>query len=444
MDFPKNFPDTKLIKLEENFRSTQPILGLTNTIIGSAKEKYTKCLFTKRKGGVLPQLVSAADETSQSEWITEKIKQYRKNGSNLRDIAVLFRSSFHSFDLEVKLAKAGIPFAKYGGLKFAEAAHIKDVLAHLRVFQNPQDHLAWHRILTLLPGIGSVTARKIIAWVDSRPSLERFQEYIDKEKKKIRVLEELSELFTQLSQPEVTVNSQVEMVRKYYESFMVKKFDNYPKRLKDLDYLQEWSVPFTNLEQFLTDMALEPPQVNRAPSDFLDRPDFLTLSTIHSAKGLEWDVVFLIHAADGLFPSSHYLFKEDELEEERRLMYVACTRAKNQLLITYPEIGRDSYYGDNSLDASEFIRGIGADLLKRTNARGMLGRAKSLRTDSYGRKSIKTPRGITLTVGDVMKHPELGTGIILELVSHNKARIFFKKSGIRTIDIRSTKLGKVG
>ncbi len=439
MDFPKIFPDAKIIKLEENFRSTQPILELTNAIISRARQKYTKCLYTKREGGCLPQLVVAYNESEQSEWITKKILFLIKEGFQLKDMAVLFRSSFHSFDLEVQLARAGIPFAKYGGLKFAEAAHIKDLLAHLRVFLNPHDHLSWNRILKLLPGVGQATANKIIKWLDSDiPSIERFREYVKNQKGKMKILNELVKLFDELSEPSLEVSDLVSIVRKYYTPIMTSKFDDYPKRIRDLDYLQEWCEPFKTLEQFLTDMALEPPEVNRAPSDFAERPDFLTLSTIHSAKGLEWNVVFVIHAADGYFPSRHCLYQDEELEEERRLMYVACTRAKEQLFIVYPEMGKDSYYGQVYLEMSQFVRGFDGHLTDVVRARDSLYQTAGERPI----ESVRTVRGLKVKAGDVLRHPDLGMGVVLELMDHNKARVFFKKRGIRVIDLKSVKSGQ--
>ncbi len=444
LEFPAIFPDTRIIKLEENFRSRQPILNLTNAIIERAMQKYTKCLFTRKKGGVLPEVVMAYNEAEQSKWIVKKIESLVAEGVKLRNMAVLFRSSFHSFDLEVQLARAAIPFAKYGGLKFAEAAHIKDLLAHLRVFLNPHDHLSWTRILKLLPGVGQATAHKVVKWLDSDvPTLERFKDYVNAQKGKMKILGELVKLFDLLSDPDLEVKDMVAITRKYYEPIMTQKFDDSPKRARDLDYLQEWCAPFKSLEQFLTDMALEPPEVNRAPSDFTERPDFLTLSTIHSAKGLEWQIVFVIHAADGYFPSRHCLFKHEELEEERRLMYVACTRAKEHLFITCPETGRDSYYGQVNLELSQFIRGLEGIFTDVTMARDMYYEGAS----GYKRKkesvsSVVTGRGFNVRAGDVLKHPELGMGVVLEIIDHNRVRVSFKKFGIRMIDLRAVKEGQ--
>ncbi len=444
MDFPRVFPDTRIIKLEENFRSSQPILELTNAIISRALQRYTKCLYTRRKGGVLPQVVVARDESEQSDWITEKIISLTRSGIKLKEIAVLFRSSFHSFDLEVELARSKIPFAKYGGLKFAEAAHIKDLLAHLRVFLNPSDHLSWHRILKLLPGIGQATANKVVGWLSSDvPSIERFKMYVKDQKGKMKILGELVGLFDLLSGQELEVKEMVSVVRKYYEPLMMSKFDDYPKRMRDLDYLEEWCAPFQSLEQFLTDMALEPPEVNRAPSDFAERADFLTLSTIHSAKGLEWKVVFIIHAADGYFPSRHSLHKDEELEEERRLMYVACTRAKDQLYIVYPETARDSYYGHVNLELSQFVRGLEWDYATVVRASDVYSECERSVADSRaGSGSVLTGRGFSLRAGDVLRHPELGMGVVLEVMGHKRARVFFKKQGIRLIDLRSVGSGQ--
>ncbi len=444
LEFPGIFPDAKIIKLEENFRSTQPILELTNAIIERARQKYTKCLFTSKSGGILPQLVVARDEAEQSCWIVEKIDSLRREGIPLREMAVLFRSSFHSFDLEVQLSKGSIPFAKYGGLKFAESAHIKDLLAHLRVFLNPHDRLSWNRILKLLPGVGQATANKVIKWLNADvPSLDRFKEYAATQKGKMKVLLDLVRLFDALSDPDLDVKDLVAITIKYYEPILTQKFDDYPKRARDLSYLQEWSAPFESLEQFLTDMALEPPEVNRAPSDFAERADFLTLSTIHSAKGLEWRIVFIINAANGYFPSRHSLLSDEDMEEERRLMYVACTRAKEQLYIVYPETGRDSYYGSVMLEMSEFMRGLDGTLTDVvTAAESLHGGGRQFRRAKKGISSVKTSRGFNIKAGDVFRHPDLGMGVVLEIMDRNRARVYFKKLGIRVIDLRTVKEGQ--
>ncbi|MFZ5948043.1 MAG: ATP-dependent helicase [Stygiobacter sp.] len=359
MEFPKLFPDTKIIKLEENYRSTQEILNFANHIIEQAVEKYPKFLYTKKVGGELPGIISAANQNMQSRFITERILELREEGVPLNEIAVLFRSSYHSFDLEIELNKANIPYQKFGGMKFIETAHIKDVLAFLRVASNPNDFVSWYRILLLHEGIGPKKAQQIIDAINlGRISISINPEHALAKKaddKIFNLFNLLHELHTKNQLPA----DKAELVIKYYEPIFVSKYDDFNKRKKDLEIFINIAEKYKSLESFLTDMALDPPQDSVADVEATDKEkEILTLSTIHSAKGLEWHSVFIIHAADGFFPSSQSFEKLETLEEERRLMYVASTRAKQNLYVCYPMQIFDRYQGFTIAKPSRFIEGI--------------------------------------------------------------------------------------
>ncbi|MFO7962749.1 MAG: UvrD-helicase domain-containing protein [Desulfobacterales bacterium] len=365
--FPERYPACKIIRLEENYRSVQPILSLSNQIIEMAAEKYDKRLFTSKKEGAAPLLVEAADEVSQSKFVIDRVHELRNRGVKLNDIAVLFRAGFHSFGLEIELAREGIPFNKVGGFKFVESAHIKDVLAHLRVLCNPRDRVSWQRILMLVENIGPLKARKIYETViQENRGVQGFVEtefssgiepHIDK----------LKSLYRTIEAQNPTVGDLGGIILEYYLPIVRRKFDDYPKRIKDLEQLLLIINRYGDLSLFLTDMALEPP--NTSVDDIMDagtsKEDRLTLSTIHSAKGLEWHTVFIIWALDGRFPSMYALEQEHLLEEERRLMYVAATRAKEKLYFLYPT----NIYDRNTnilLDRpSRFLYELGEDVLKK-------------------------------------------------------------------------------
>jgi len=336
MDFPKLFKDTKIITLEENYRSTQPILNLTNEVIRRAKEKFEKNLYTRKKGEKQPVFVDAEDENSQSRYVADKILELREEGVDLKHMAVLFRSGWHSNDLEVELASRNIPFVKYGGQKFVEAAHIKDVISYLRIVYNASDQVSWLRALLLIPGIGPKSAEKIINNI-----------VIDKGKviqTNALKKEEVTKLFDILKGIDSSKQNPakiIEIFLGYYQPLLKNKYDDFHKRINDLDSLLRIASRYKSLEQFLTDMALEPPERSIFEAGLKDKGDSaLTLSTIHSAKGLEWHTVFLIYVAEGHLPSYLSLEDEEGIEEERRLFYVAATRAKENLFLLKPHIDR--------------------------------------------------------------------------------------------------------
>jgi DNA helicase-2/ATP-dependent DNA helicase PcrA len=364
MDFPKHFPGARIIKLEENYRSTQPILNLTNEIIQRAKEGYEKRLFTRKSNGTRPKLIQAGSEQMQSQFVCQKILELREEGVPLWDIAVLFRSSFHSFDLEVELTRNKIPFVKRGGFQFMETAHVKDLLAYMRVLANQKDAVSWNRILLLLEGIGPGAAQKITNWLaGGANAVERLRSYSAKGKI-AQELKTLAQVLEEAAQAELP-SEQMQYLLQYYVPILKQNHpDDHPKRLRDLEHFQGMTERYRSLERLLSDMALEPPNDSVAGTLAVD-PDEgpLVLSTIHSAKGLEFHSVFIIWTLEGRFPSLYNSSPED-LEEERRLLYVAATRAKQNLFMSYPTRVFDKTLRMVLSRPSQFIDGISSRLLE--------------------------------------------------------------------------------
>jgi len=341
MEFPDLFPGTRIIKLEENYRSTQPILDLANAVIERAADKHTKILHAYRGAGGPPSLVQCSDEQAQSRFICQRILELREEGVSLDEIAVLFRSSFHSFDLELELQRADLPFVKRGGFKFIETAHVKDVLAHLRIVANLRDVVSWHRVLLLLDGVGPKTADDVFGHLAGAPTIEAVSERLAAYPRRgayAKDLGRLAALLAEIAPDELSPGEKVARVVGFYTPMLRQIHrDDFPKREKDLEHFITIAGRYRSLASLLSDMALEPP--TDSVGDVLAarvEEGLLTLSTIHSAKGLEWHTVFVIWLVDGRFPSYLNLHDGDEVEEERRLLYVAVTRAKDNLYLSYP------------------------------------------------------------------------------------------------------------
>ncbi len=360
--FPEKFPGTRVIKLEENYRSVQPILDLTNRIIDQAGEKFSKCLFTRKTGGRVPQLVATADEHLQSGFVASEILRLKRRGIPLADIAVLFRAGFHAFDLEIELTRRNLPFVKYGGFKFMESAHIKDLLAYLRITVAINDRLSWYRVFNLVDRVGPATAEKLFQAVSQHGigALESFC-------KKLPALGPLLEVIRAMAVEGLAPVSKGEAALKYYLPILRKKYDDHPKRLRDLEQLLSIMERYDQLPEFLDDMVLEPPAASVKDNLIADSQaqEHLVLSTVHSAKGLEWHTVFIIWALDGRFPSFRSLDNNDNIEEERRLMYVATTRARENLIITYPAQVYDRSSGTILYRPSRFLDSIAENFLER-------------------------------------------------------------------------------
>ena len=369
MDFPKEFPKARIFKLEENYRSTQPILNLTNEIINQAREKYPKHLFTHQKEGRPPVVVQAETENWQSRFVCQRVLELREEGVPLETIAVLFRSSHHSFDLEIELIKHGLPFVKRGGFKFIETTHVKDVLAHLRVLQNPRDAVSWNRLLLLIDGVGPKKSQSIIAAMAKETDMSaagsqnagwlKALKVQSEQKAGGSALKEVTRLFEDLLGVPGVPSEQLNRIYSYYTPHLSQRFDDYPKRIKDLEHLYAITERYMKLDEFLSDITLEPPSEAVSEIEPSGREDEkLILSTIHSAKGLEWHTVFIIWALDGKFPSMYSFDSDEEMEEERRLMYVAATRAQKGLYITYPVNVYDKVLGTVLSRPSRFLDGL--------------------------------------------------------------------------------------
>ncbi len=369
LDFPQFFEGARVVKLEENYRSLQGILDLANEVISRASEKYTKALFTQREGDLRPLLVRAQDEHTQSRFIAQRILELREEGVELSEIAVLFRSSFHAFDLELELQRRDLPFVKRGGFKFIETAHIKDVLAHLRVITNPIDAVSWMRILVLVNGVGNRRAERLIEEVVAAPDpaaalRESAANVGIRAQTALDGCARLSHLLSELRAEGRRPADQLAQAIDYYGPIMREAYpDDYPKRERDLEHFQNLAERYRSLDGMLADMALEPP--NDSIGDVLavePEEGYVTLSTIHSAKGLEWRVVFIIWAAEGRFPGPMSV-GADEIEEERRLMYVASTRARDELYLSYPIHMFDRAMGFVMGRPSRFLEDLSADIL---------------------------------------------------------------------------------
>jgi DNA helicase-2/ATP-dependent DNA helicase PcrA len=355
LDFPDLFsPRAEIITLDRNYRSTQPILAAANGVIGLAKERFTKNLWTDRVSTQKPQLVSVQDEADQARYVVEQVLANREQGSLLKQQAVLFRTSSHSGSLEVELTRRNIPFVKFGGLKFLEAAHIKDMLSILRFAENPRDRVAGFRILHLLPGVGPATARQVletiaassdpIAVLASMPSPPRATDgwaaFVDAVANLRRS-----------SWP-----TDLELARTWYQPHLERIHEHADVRGADLIQLGQIASGYPSRERFLTELTLDPPDAtsDQAGVPLLDE-DYLILSTIHSAKGQEWKSVHVLNVVDGCMPSDLGAGTTEDLEEERRLLYVAMTRAKDDLHLIVPQrfyVHGQNARGDRHLYAS--------------------------------------------------------------------------------------------
>ncbi|MEP6647123.1 MAG: ATP-dependent helicase [Saprospiraceae bacterium] len=335
--FPQKYPDCKVIKIEENYRSNQKILDFTNEIIRNARIGYKKQLYSKIIKEGLPFVKKFYDQQIEAEFIVSKILEFREKGISLNQVAILVRAFWHAQYIEVELNRRGIPYIAVGGLAFNERKHVKDIISYLRLLQNPYDAVAWHRILKYISGVGMVTARKIIEKINNEKGLN-----IDSfEKSKFAgELRSLIYMFNEANRPQTSVPQKLEIIKKYYSPILQATEQDYLVRLLDIDVLIDLAGEYESLEKFLTDFALDPPSKNfgNKTTPLIDETEDkpLTISTIHSAKGLEWYAVFIPHALDGLIPSVRALKNIEELEEERRLFYVACSRAKGELIITMP------------------------------------------------------------------------------------------------------------
>ena len=446
MRFPKAFPETKIIKLEENYRSTQPILSLTNDIIRNATEKYTKTLFTSIEGDIRPQLIATVDEREEAKLIARKIAELRQSGIALEQIAVLFRSGFHSYKLEMELGASSIDFEKRGGLKLTESAHMKDVLSFLRILENPYDSLSWNRILLQLDKVGPKTSQKITATITATDDPFGALASYPAGKTWQKGIAGLIDLFADLQRDAATPGMLFEIIEKYYQPFFERLYqDDFPKRQKDLDQLKGIISTYDDLQSFIDDTTLDPPESDKR--DLSDDREKMILSTIHSSKGLEWEAVFVLGLADGRFPHASATPGE-HWEEERRLLYVAATRAKKYLYLTYP---REIMMPDRQfrrVGMSPFLSELQPGLFERVeNARPTVSPSwQSSGSHSLGAvPALKPRKKVKLQLSDFAKgtsvsHPFFGTGTVKRLVKPSSLEVHFDRHGAKTLHLDYAKL----
>jgi DNA helicase-2/ATP-dependent DNA helicase PcrA len=403
LEFPDQcVPRAQVLTLEQNYRSTGPILKACNAVIEASAARFAKTLFSDRASDQKPCLVTAEDEACQVEYVVEHILAHREQGTPLHRQAVLMRTAHHSDALEVELGRRNIPYVKFGGLKFLESAHVKDVLCVLRWAENPTDDLAAFRVLQLLPGIGPSTGRRLIEAHAVRAFDFSRMRGVNVPAAASVDWPNLCELMQRLRSADTDWTAQLAMVRRWYTPHLERIYDAAHVRAGDLEQLEQISGEYPSRERFLTELTLDPPSAtgDHAGPPLLDE-DYLILSTIHSAKGQEWDAVYILNAADGCIPSDMATERPEQIEEERRLLYVAMTRARDDLHIVHPLrfFKRQQHrHGDDHVYAprTRFIPDSILDCFeRRTHARPRSGKdrtepvAESKRIDVRARASAR-------------------------------------------------------
>ena len=373
LGFRDRYPQARILKLEHNYRSTQPILDLANRVLDGAREKYDKRLFTDRQGGASPALVHAPDDDWEARFVAQVVLDNREAGMPLARQAVLFRSGWCSYALEAELSRRQIPFVKFGGLKLAEAAHVKDLVAHLRVAENPADAVAWNRALRLVEGVGPQTARRLLDWISQAAAggpggavhaLASVDELVPTGV--AAGVGRLVEALTPLRDDARTPEAQLEHLLAYYRPVLDRVYpDDADSRQQDLDAVVALAARHRSRTALLEALALDPLDWSQEPADGARKDEApLVLSTIHSAKGLEFEAVFLIHALDGVLPSAYALTSADQEDEERRLLYVALTRAETELYCSVPLVQYRRGAGQFVTEPSRFLAGLPESLLE--------------------------------------------------------------------------------
>jgi DNA helicase II / ATP-dependent DNA helicase PcrA len=406
LEFPSQFsPPATVVTLEENYRSTQPILVASNAVIGLARERFTKTLHSTRHADAKPALVTVADDIGQVSFVVETVLRNREDGIALKEQAVLFRTSHHSAMLEIELARRNIPFVKFGGLKFVEAAHVKDVLAVLRWAENPTDRVTGFRVVQMLDGIGPTTAGRILDGLAARSASDALGTF-SPPAKAASAWRNLVALMARLRDDNAEWPAQFDFVRQWYQPHLERRYPDAVVRAGDLDQLQRIAAGYPSRTRFLTDLTLDPPSAtsDEAGPPLLDE-DYVILSTIHSAKGQEWKAVFVLNVVDGCIPSDMATGNADDVEEERRLLYVAMTRAKDQLALIAPHrfyVHGQARSGDKHLYAAR-TRFIPAGILSDFDVCTWPVAARAAATD--GRTS-----GVTIDLAARMRGMWRGTG----------------------------------
>ena len=436
LKFPEIFKGTKVIRLEKNYRSVQPILDLTNEILKGAAAKFDKHLYSDLKSDQLPQVVHPLSDQTQAKLVVDQILKLQKKFM-LHDIAVLFRAGYQSFSLEVALTRIGIDYQKFGGIRFHEAAHIKDVLSCIRLVLNPHDLLAWQRAMDHISGVGPKTVAKIYAAMHTKDA--QSEKYLAKMVSKHEQLKELLVELDKLRALPPRPSAILESLLAFYQPILMEKYpDDHPKRQAGLEQLSQIAAGYTDMESFIGDLSLD-----GNPDDEKRKENAVVLSTVHSAKGLEWSAVIIIDLVEDRFPSRKAMQRAEDLEEERRLMYVACTRAKERLILLVPGsvFNRASGMSEPTLP-SPFVTELPETVYDRLN-------------ESYGggleqrsRQTVTLPEPSTRTIAGegtpdnpkvdprklgFCKHKIFGKGKIIAFIEPNKYRVNFPGFGLKVI-----------
>ncbi len=433
LTFPDMFPGTKIIKLEENYRSVQPVLNLTNAILDNAPQAFHKKLFTRREGGDMPRVLRPLSDLTQAAMVTATITDLLHTYAP-GDIAVLFRAGYQSYHVEMQLGKLGIPFKKYGGIRYSDAAHIKDVLAYIRLVVNPLDLPAFQRMASLVKGIGAKTCLKLYDAAQKADTAS-----LHKVCARFPALQEDVQLLERLRAQELSPAAVTAEVMEHYQPRLEQVYpDDYPRRRHGLEQLVQIAATYTDVDMMLSDLCLEDPATDKNVGT-----DTVTLSTIHSAKGLEWSAVLLIDLVEERFPSRHAMNKAEDFEEERRLMYVACTRAREYLGLFAPATIYDRSGGGNTpVNPSPFVRDLPSDLYEdwREGFTGTLTRRRissASVTDeparSAGQPGPHAAAGVEKTATGYCTHKIFGRGKIIQHLPPDKYRVNFSGFGLKVI-----------
>ena len=376
LEFPKRYPTAKTYKIETNYRSVPDILEVANAAISANVNQFRKELVAVREAApVKPALVPLADSAQQALFIAQRVLELREEGIELRDIAVLYRAHYHSMEVQMEFTRHGIPFQITSGLRFFEQAHVKDVAAFLKFAVNPRDEVAFKRMARLLPGIGAISAESLWAKVAAFPDLAALLPKlptIPVPAKAAKAWKQLAHTLDEiapagvLQPPGEMIHSVIEAI---YDDYAKAEFPNYEARREDLKTLANFAKQYTSPGDFLDQLALLTNLDHEATANE-DENEMATLSSVHQAKGLEWKIVFVIWMTDGMFPSSRSLENEDAIEEERRLFYVAVTRAKDELYLTYPHMRLNAGYGEMMQRPSRFLAEVPKALLEEWQVGG--------------------------------------------------------------------------
>lgn len=425
LSFPDQFARTKIIKLEQNYRSTQPILTLANNLLQQGDERFRKYLYSDIASDCLPRVFYPLSDKSQARLVIRTIQDLREQYP-LQEIAVLFRAGFHSFALEVELEREKIPFRKFGGIKFSEAAHIRDVLAFLRVAGNTDDFPAWSRLLELVPQVGAKTARKI-----HQAIFENDEKQLTALTRRFPLLSEILVTVREVQTQTVPAEA-LRQVTLFYSPLMEKKFpDDFPRRQIGLEELEHIASGYDTLEAFLADLCLDPLEDEENQDQ-----DSLVLSTIHSAKGLEWDAVLILDLVENRFPSRHAALDQTEMDEELRLMYVACTRARQYLGLFVPQTlyEKGSFSPERAIP-SPFVSSLPADCCEKQREQIGGGFFMEEETAPVQQTMQPTPQAVSTSSQQLgyCTHKIFGRGKIIALAGNDKCRVNFPGFGIKLI-----------